>query len=358
MMNRRVINYFFVFSLIANGVLIWHTWPYLFEKKQNTATNGLRAREYVLIKVATAKRESIARKKNFSGTIKAFKVVPIVSELHGRVAKVNFKQGDKIKKNQLLIKLDDTQAQAQLREAEAAVGLNQANYQRQQLLFSKKISSLATLEKAKAELAVAIAQREKAQVSFNHTRIVAPFDGEIGFTNISKGAQVDPNKEITRLVNSKTMIVEFQVPEIDVKHMSVGQEIDLRAEGYDSLPMTAIVQAIEPYSDSIAHTTKVIAKVDNSDNKLRDGAYANITVPLAFDENTLVVPKEAVTAEGGSDHVFVIDENVAHQRDVIVGIGDGSSLQIVDGLKPGDVVAIDPVEMLMDQTPIRVDTSE
>jgi len=338
--------------------LVCYTWPYLTSSFTKEANQGAQGHiKPVLIQVAVAKKEAIAQKKTFLGTIKATHVVPIVSPVQGLVAKISFQQGDYVKKGQLLIQLDDMQAMAQLKEAEAQVKMAQANYRRQKLLSDKGYTSQALLDKAEAEKDSALAIKGKALVQLKYTQIHAPFDGEIGLSNLTVGSQVTPNQEITRLVGRDSMVVEFQVAESEVRHLHTDQEVDVVAEGYDSLPVQATIKAIEPYSDPVAHTVRVKGIFSNPDNKFRDGAFANVTVSLASDEQAVVIPKESVSKEGDVDHVFVIKDNVAHKNDVVLGMKEGDFIQITNGLNPGDVVAVDPVEMLVDGSPVSIDTS-
>lgn len=340
-------------SLTVNALFVWMYWPYFdFSEK----TNAMRERSAMVIQVSTVKQEPIARKKTFSGTIKAISAVQIISEIPGRIKKINFKQGEIVTKGTILIQLDDRQAKALLAEAEAQVKVTQANYDRQLILFNKSFGAKSALEQAQGQLASALASQEKARVNNKLTRIKAPFDGKIGLINVSEGASVSPNQEITRLVSSNPMEVEFNVPEADVKDIHLEQDVDVLAEGYDSLPVIGKITAIAPYSDPVAHTITVKAMIDNSENKFRDGAFASVTISLAYDENAIVVSKEAIVHERDQDFVFVIVNNRAQQRSVIVGVTDESRAQITDGLKPGEIVAIDPVELLSDGIPVRIDT--
>jgi len=349
---------FLLISASVNVGLVYHTWPHLrlSSSTKNEKTQKRDSRS-VSIQVATAKKEAIAQKKRFLGTIRAAHVVPIVSEIQGRVSQINFHQGDYVKKGQLLIKLDDMQAMAQLKEAEAQVKVAQANYRRQKILFDKGYASQALLDKAEAEKDSALAMKGKALVQLKYSRIQAPFDGEIGLSNLTLGSQVNANQEITRLVGRNAMIVEFQVAESEVRNLYPNQEVDVVAEGCDILPVQAKIKAIEPYSDSSSHTVRVKASFSNPDNKFRDGAFASVTIALAVDDQAIVIPKESISKEDDGNHVFVIKDGRARKVDVISGMEEGEMVQITEGIKPGDVVATDPVEMLVDGTPVSIDLS-
>lgn len=310
----------------------------------------------VKVRIETVKREPIARKKTIAGMVKAVDSVALSSEVPGRVKQILCRQGDKVKKGDLLIQLDDAQAQAQLQEASAQVKVATSEYRRQKILDKRNYTSKASLEKAEAALATALAARAKAAVYVDHMKIKAPFDGEIGFFSISEGAQVNPGQEITRLVRSDPMNVEFQIPESEVKDIQVDDEIQVLVEHADVLPVTAVIKAKEPYADPTTHSTRVIASLDNSEGKFRDGSFASVTLFLSRDDQAIVVPKESVTHDGDQDFVYVVVNGRARKRPVIVSFQDKGKVK-VDGVNEGDIVVTDPVELLVDGIPVQVEAT-
>ncbi len=343
-------------SLAVNVGMIWIAWP-LIAKQCTQNTPHKRVIDPVKVQVDTVKREPIARKKTMAGMVKAADSVALTSEVSGRVKEILCRQGDKVKKGDILIQLDDAQAQAQLQEASAQVKVTTSEYRRQKILDKRNYTSKASLEKAEAALATALAARAKAAVYVDHMKIKAPFDGEIGLFSISEGAQINQGQDITRLVRSDPMNVEFQVPESEVKDIHVDDEVQVLVEHADVLPVTAIIKAKEPYADPTTHSTRVIASLDNSEGKFRDGSFASVTLFLSRDDQAIVVPKESITRDGEQDFVYIVVDGRARQRPVIVSFQDKGKVK-VEGVSEGDIVVTDPVELLVDGIPVQVEASQ
>lgn len=358
-MRYPFLSIFLLASLMVNGGVVFMSWPYLktFFQRVDQEKTSMRVRHAVNVKASSVKQQEVLRKQTFSGVVKAAYVVPIMAEVQGRIKKINFHQGQSVKKDQLLIQLDDEQAKNSLKEAMAQLKVNRSNYSRQVQLKAKGYGSSAAFEKAEAEMMSAGAQVEKARIHLKYTRIMAPFDGDIGLVNISEGAQVQTGQEITRLVSNSSLMVEFQVPEAEVRYIQQGQEAEVLVEGFDALPVPSFITAIEPYSDPIAHTITIKAKLDNPDKKFRDGAYARVTVALSTENQAIVIPKEAYMREDEQDFVFVIENGRAMKRPITVGIRDSDFIQVTEGLKPGEVVITDQGELLTDGFPVKIDTS-
>ncbi len=345
------------FSILSNGILIWWLWPQ-FSGKVIPADQCMPLpgkQNFLPIQIATAKKEAISRKIKVNGTIKAINSVSIMSEAQGKITQINFKEGDKVKKGEILIQLEDSQARAKLKEAEGHVMLAQGNYTREKYLFDKNMGAKARLEKAAAEKITAIAARDNAVAHLKQMRIEAPFDGKIGLINLSVGSQVTPNQEITRIVG-QAVEVKFQVTEVEASYLKKGQEVDILAGGLETLPTTGKIVAINPYSDPVAHSVEVKASVIDPEDKFHDGTFVPVIIGLTNDEEAVVIPKDAILSEGGQDFVFVVIGNRVQKKAVITGAIERNRIQIIDGIAVDDVVATDPIDVLVDGTPVKIDT--
>jgi membrane fusion protein, multidrug efflux system len=356
-MNSRVLLGALITSMFGNVTLFLLSWPHLkvhvFAIKDEES--DLLEAAPIKVRVATVKMQPITRKITINGTTKASDVVPIVSDFPGTITSINFKQGDLVKKGDVLVQLDDRPARAELQQASAQLKQLQAILTRQKILAEKKYSAASVLEKAEADVASAQANVAKASLALQKTQILAPFDGEIGLRNVSVGSHVDPNHEITRLVRSDPLEVDFHVPESEVISLFEGQELEILVEGYDILPMIGKILAVEPYSDPIGHTVRVRAELENPENKIKDGAFARVTIPLTKSENALVIPIEAVHHRG---FVFVLNDDRLVARAVTLSAQENGLVEVTEGLKLGETVIVDPVESLEGHERVVVDTSE
>jgi membrane fusion protein (multidrug efflux system) len=306
------------------------------------------------VETTQAIQSSIARKKIVSGTLKAAHSVTLVSEIQGRIDKINCSQGQVVKQGDVLFQLDSNQAEARLQEAKAQFTSSKMALDRQKKLMDTKSTSQAAVEKAMSDYLFTLAKVKGADADLKATKIIAPFDGQLGLFNLSVGAHVSPNQELTRLVSFGPLEVEFQMPESEVKHISIGQIVSVLAEGFDLLPVSGTILAVDPYSDSISHTVRVKAILTEESVKLRDGGFAEVTITLGESRDAIIVPKQAIGYSGDTPIVYTIDGNHAREIPVNLGFEDGINVQIEDGVTAGMTIIIDPVDSITDDTLIEV----
>jgi membrane fusion protein, multidrug efflux system len=311
-------------------------------------------RKPTTVQVVLVERGPIARQTNLSGEVKAVDSIPIIIPIQGVVASIHFKEGEKVKKGDVLIRLDDTQVKAEFHEAQARFKEAQGAYHRSQELYRRGFGSSAETEKSLAQFNVSKAQLEKAKHLMNQTKVTAPFDGYMSIRSISIGAFVTPNQEIAHLVSLDPLYVDFSVPESLYSSLTVGSEVSITIPGGDVLPYNAKIFAVNPSVDPISRNVMVRATLPNPDKVFRPGMFAKVSLPLGQEDNALVIPEIAVTKEGDRSFVFVIKGGRADQRSVTVGLKEGEKIQVVDGLEEGEEVVTEGLFKLYDGAPVRV----
>lgn len=355
MKKQTILMYALAMSLTANGAMVIMSWSTWFPAEQSK--KKMMQRKPSLVKIAKVKQEPIALKKTFSGVLRASQSVGLSSLISGRIAKILVKIGQQVKKGDILVELDRLAAQAEVNANKARM-----DHARQVFLSMEKLAHIRgriEVEKARADWAVAKAEYEKAKVSLEYTFIRAPFDGEVGFIPVSEGAMIEPRQELAKLVSSRPMRVEFDVGEADAKYITKNQEVDVLVPDLDPLPETARVMGVQPYSDTLAHTVRVLASFPNEKGRFRDGSYAKITASLSSDDQALVVPREAVLLENDQYFVFVVPAERGVQKvrkvPVIIGMKEDERVQIEEGVEVDMIVVTDPVDTLVDGLPVRIE---
>lgn len=350
--------------LIFAWPTIKQTFPYLFSKNQADTIQ----KQPALVVTDIVKNAQINKRRSFSGTLRALNSVSLTSEIDGKVEKIFFEEGREVKKGDVLIQIDDRRARAGVNEASALVKQRKAQYGRMKILTEKNYNSVASTEKALAELKTAEAELEKANLILENTKIRAPFDGSIGLRsvagrssghsssehNISVGTFISLHQEVATIVALDPLEVSFSVPEQEVSGLSVGQEIDVTVEGFSELPLTAKIVAIEPYSDPVSHGIRVKASIDNKDKELKPGMFARTDVTIANDGDSVVIQEKAIIPEGEQKYVFIVIEGQARQQSVIIGARENGMAQVISGLKTGDVYIVDGGGLLVDGYPVRI----
>jgi len=287
------------------------------------------------VQMAKVRREGVTSRVRAPGKIEAKTQVKISADIMGKVVILNVKEGDPVKKGQLLLQLDDTQyrsahaqavaaqssAKARVREAESALRVSDANYTRQKALFEQKLLSQAEWDAATnthegARAALATAQEEVTRSSaaavgaadnLGKCRFVAPFDGVLSALNVEKGEIVitgtmnNPGTQIMTVSDLSRMLVRAEVDETDVVDMKLGQKAKISVDAFPDTTFTGTVTEIGNTAkrsaiSTVEGQTNFEVKVAFDDNvpEVRPGMTADVDIETATHEKTLAVPIQAV----------------------------------------------------------------
>ncbi len=281
----------------------------------------------------------VEEKINVLGTLFANEEVEVATEVPGRLVKVNFAEGQFVKKGQLLFKLDDSELQGQLKILEARKNFVNSSVKRMGSLFKAEAVSREEYETELNSLEVLDAQIDLLNVQIGKTSIVAPFDGKTGIRRISQGAYVNSNTSLVNLEDLGKIKVEFALPEKYASKIKQGHSISFTVEN-DAKIYEARVHVIDPKIDRTTRSLFIRAMADNSGFKLVPGSSASITVALGGEENTLMVPSQALIPSLSGYSVFAVQNGKARAVPVTIGIRTNNAVQLTSGLNRGDTVMI------------------
>ncbi|GLU43930.1 efflux RND transporter periplasmic adaptor subunit [Allomuricauda sp. NBRC 101325] len=288
-----------------------------------------------------------------SGTLEADEEIDIRSEVSGIIESINFKEGTKVASGQILVQVNDIELRAQLSKALTAKKLAAENERRAKLLLEKQAISQEEYDIASADFQSASAEAELIDAQISKTKVRAPFAGTIGLRTISKGTYVTPSTVIAKLVNTDELKITFAIPEKYASKVHVGTVLNFTTsdskEEYE-----ANIYAIDPQVDITTRTLRMRAIMDNHENKLYPGAFANIKLPLETVNDALLVPTEALIPVQNGKRIFVAQNGVAKEIDVEIGSRTGSSVRVLSGLHEGDTIVTYGVMALQNGTPINV----
>jgi membrane fusion protein (multidrug efflux system) len=288
------------------------------------------------------------------GTLLSNEAVTVASEIPGRLAEIHFQEGQPVEKGTPLFTLDDSVYRAQLADAKAKLKLAEQTYQRTSQLFSSKYATAQSADEAVSNLAVSKAAAELARVQLDKTRITAPFAGIVGLRQVSVGEYITAGQALVNLEAIDPVKVDFRVPEKFLPAIKVGQTIRIKVDAFPDDKFEGTVYAIAPRIDVAGRSLLVRAKVPNSDQRLRPGLFARVTVLLQLKEDALTVPEQAIVPQGDSQFVFKIVDSKAVLTKVMVGVRRSGRVEIVDGLAAGDEVVTAGQLKLRDRTPVSV----
>lgn len=336
-MKKRYI--FYLLLLIGLGYLIYNRITANKEIGGGGAPGGKSGSGAMAISVEgmVVKATSFKNGLEISGAIAANEAVVLRSEVAGLVTSINFKEGSNVSKGSLLVKINDRDIQAQLREAQTRQNLSATSESRAKKLLAKGAISQEEYDTALADLKSLGSQTQLIRAQLAKTSIVAPFSGRVGLRSISVGEYVTPATEIANLISMNPVKIGFSIPEKYVSFVKQGAEIRFNIDGSNK-QFRGKVYAIEPTINQQTRTLQIRATAANPNNELLPGSFAQIKLVLSTLPNAILVPSEAIISVLNGKMVYVSRNGKATQIKVETGVRTADSILISKGLAIGDTV--------------------
>lgn len=294
------------------------------------------------------------------GRVQTIASVAIKSRIDGVISDVLVRDGQTVNAGDVLFRLDDRQAQAQLHQAQAALARDKAQLEnaRRDLdrltpLQQKEYVSRQSVDTARTNVSVQEAavradeaQIENLQAQLSYTVIKAPISGRLGTLNYKLGSNVKANDTTTLVtINQiKPIYVSFSVTQSDLAELRAAMAhekvaVHIRSQSNDFEPLTGEVSYFDNNIDTASNTINVRATLANDQETVWPGQFVDVLITLRVEPNAIVVPSEAVQAGQNGNFLFVVDANsVAHVRPVVVSRTIGNLSVIAKGLEAGETV--------------------
>ncbi|WDE04137.1 efflux RND transporter periplasmic adaptor subunit [Thalassomonas viridans] len=287
------------------------------------------------------------------GTARANEQVLITSKYSDLVEEISFDDGQQVKKGEVLVRLNRQEEVAKVRELEANLAESVAQLNRFQDLLKKKATSKSELDQQDAQTKAISAQLMSARTKLNDLTIKAPFDGVLGFREISVGAYIDSGDVITSLDDLSVIKVDFTVPERFLPTIAVGQKITATNVAYQQQVFTGKIATVDSRIDPQTRTLKIRAKIPNPELKLRPGMLLNISIERHTDM-VLQVPESAVIPIEDEHFVFVVNDNKAQRKSIRIGRRLPGRVEVLAGLEENEAVVIEGALKLREGTQVSV----
>ena len=299
------------------------------------------------------------------GSLKSRQGVTLRPEVSGRITQLNFKDGERVKKGQLLVQFDDQLQLAQVKQSQAELSIALANHKRNQELVAQNFISQRSVEESAANLEVAQAKLSLSQATASRLKITAPFDGMTGIRTVNVGDYLKDGGDIVNIEDIAAVFVDFRLPERFQSKVKKGQKAQVDMDALPGRKFTAIIQAIDPLLDANGRSVGVRACIDNRQNQLRPGMFARVNTVFSEREKAVVVPEEAIVPQAGKQFVIKLldgadkgtdkETKITQRVEVKVGIRRPGKVEILEGLAEGDeVVTAGQQRVQKDGTSVKV----
>ena len=289
------------------------------------AVEGYIAEAHVALKAFTA-----------MATLEPMNHVSLTAAMSGRLTNLYAKDGAQVQKGTLLAKIDDSELQAQLKQAESNQQLAQQKFDRVKTLFEKDGATKADMESAEASLKSAEASVELIKAQIAKTEVRAPFAGKLGFVDVSVGAWLTTGTPIVSISEVKKLKAKFALPQRYASTLKVGDAVELRDEER-GVTVNGKVKALEAALSESSRTRQILVEVDNAKGDLLAGSYTKVSAAMQSGfAKSIPVPAEALTLDKDGAYVYIVNDGKAKIKHVETGLRTPIAVDVVNGLDEGD----------------------
>lgn len=291
------------------------------------------------------------------GTLLPNEEVDLVAEATGKVVGIYFKEGQHVEKNTLLLKVDDSDLQAQLKRALFQQKLLSEKLERQRILFEKDAVSREEFDQVQTDYNLIEADISLLKVKIDKTELRAPFSGVLGFRNVSLGAYLQNSTVVTRLVDDGLLKVEFSVPEKYAGQALVGATVQFTTESSDR-KFNAVVYAVDSKVDTDTRTISMRARCENPGRVLAPGMFARLSLITGKSNHSMLVPTQSVVPEMEGKKVWILKEGKAQSAAIETGQRTQDKIEVISGLSVGDTILVTGLMQVKDGAKVKPEVVE
>ncbi|MFJ9534478.1 efflux RND transporter periplasmic adaptor subunit [Herbaspirillum sp. NPDC101396] len=321
--------------------------------------------------IAVAQVEALRQVLPMSGALRALNQVAVKAKVAGEVKEVLVRAGEAVTLGQVLIRMDTSEYQAKVEQAKGSLVASRGQLD---IATKSRDNNLALLDKgfisrnafdnaasqfdiAKANVDTARGALDVAQKALNDTIIKAPMAGLVSTRTIEPGEKVSVDNKLLDVVDLRQMELEAPVPTADILKVKLGQEVLVRVEGLPDAVAGKVVR-INPATQSGSRSIMVYVRIDNPDNLLRAGMFADASLTLDKRDAVLTVPTTAIQNEGDKAYVYTIEDGKLARRNVVAGLrgvdSKGNAVEISSGLQDGARIVKANLGNLNAGTPVKI----
>jgi len=302
-----------------------------------------------------ARSQPVSENLSLVGNLTASEMVEIKTETDGIVQEIQFTEGQRVEKSQLLVKLDDTKLGAAVAQADANLKLSEANHERARQLLQDKLISQQEYDQAASTREVNQATVDLQRRRLKDARILAPFAGIVGARQISPGQVITRSTTLTWLVDLDIVKVEVNVPERYLQELRVGRPLEFSVAAFPGEKFRGEIYFVSPQINENLRTALIKARIPNADHKLRGGMFASLELTLQVRAAAIVIPEPAIMSNGDAFSVFVVDKDGNAQiRAVQIGLRLAGKAEVLKGLNAGEKVVVEGIQKLRPGGPVKL----
>jgi membrane fusion protein (multidrug efflux system) len=297
---------------------------------------------------------TITDRINLPGYIEPWTRLKLMAKLKGSITEVLVNEGDRVKKGDILARIEDDDFRIAVERAEATYNLTKAEYNRDKSIYDKGVIPTATLDTNRTNMQKAKADYENAKLLLSRTEITSPMDGIIRHMDAKVGLQLSEGDPIAEILEIDRMKGVIGIPESDVTAVRKLENVDLTVQALGDRIITGKKHFLSPSPETAARLYNLELEINNSGGELLDGMFVRADVVKKRVADTLTVPFYSVISRNNEQYVYVEEEGVARKRKVRLGIMEKWMVQVTAGLQPGDKLLVEGHRDVEDQQKIKI----
>ncbi len=381
--------------------------------RTQTASTVSTAPDIIPVEVVPVKREAMASFLRGTATIESDDEIRILAEAAGRTTQVAVEEGDRVEQDRVLAQLDDREAQLRverarvqlaeakiaytslvrldqqeaelsLRGAKVAAAEARENYRRAENMAKAGLISQEELDakqtqRETAEVALqtevvrleyktiddaryryqrAQTELKEAELQLQFTTVKAPITGVVSERQVARGQFVQKNEHLFTVVDPARLLARTFLPEKFSSQVTIGQHAQVETEALQTERFAARVKLISPVVEAESGTFKVTVELLNPPPTLKPGMFATVLITVATRDQTLVIPKRALTLDSSRPTVYRLEKGRARRVPLKVGLSDNDRIEVLSGLTEGDQIIVVGQEKLLDEMRVKVVADE
>jgi len=334
-MKRKYIIGLIVVILLALIIFRLASNKKTLDKKKEPAKDSV---VRIPIKVATAKEELQEVSLIKTGNLAPFKEAKVLSTTGGTIQQLRFNLGDQVSEGQVLAIIDTRLAQLDLQKAETNAAKLKRDLQNYTELLEGQAATQEKVNEIRQNYLDAANQVSQVKKQISDAAIKAPTSGTISEKPVEQGVYANAGTQVATIVNLSQAKVQLNLTEAEVYQVKQGQQVKITTDVYPGREFNGKITFISPQADE-THNYKIEIIADNKESALlRSGTFVYADFSRKATQNILLIPREALTESIKDASVYVVENNVVHQKPIKTGIEMGSMIQVISGLKAGEVV--------------------
>ncbi len=293
------------------------------------------------VRLKEIKPETLKIQTTYVGSLLPNQRVLMRSQIDGVIENINFKEGDEITKGKKLIDISTKELQLKLKIAIADSNLADINIKRDKKLASSNLISSSQLDQTRTRAESARLNKELARISLKKSLISSPLDGTVKTRHVKVGEFVRKGDKLVEILDLSRVIVKVNIPELEILEIKIGQKVEIALYIMEEIIFSGEVKNIGLEADSNNRTFPVEINVSNSERMLRPGMLARSTFTKSIDDEQIVIPRHTILEKERGRVVYVFDKGKVFQRDIQVGLSQKDQVQVIKGLKKGELIVVE-----------------